>query len=68
MSLQDFKDFLSKEATGMTRAEAIQKGICIECKKPDPLQRCHTNAGKREYYISGMCEECFDKLFEEPEE
>lgn len=34
------------------------------CKQP-ALARCHTNAGRREFYISGMCEQCFDKMFSE---
>lgn len=63
--LQKFKDNLSILATGMTKQEAISKNICIECKQPNPLSRCHTYLGKKEYYISGMCEECFDKLFAE---
>lgn len=63
--MQDFKDNLSRIALGMTRDEAIARGVCIECKQPNPLSRCHTDAGRREYYISGMDEECFDKMFEE---
>ena len=67
MILQDFKDNLSRMATGMTKDEAVKVGICIECKQPDPLSRCKTDAGKREYYISGVCEECFDKMFGDKE-
>lgn len=64
-NLQDFKDNLSRAATGMTKAEALEKGICINCKLPDPLSRCYSEGGRREYYISGMCEKCFDELFAE---
>lgn len=67
MNLQDFKDTLSRDACGMTVAEAHEAGVCIDCKKPDPLSRCHSEEGRREYDISGMCEECFDALFAEPE-
>ncbi len=67
MSLQDFKDALSRAATGMTKGEAHANGVCVECKQPwHP--RTHTEAGRREYAISGMCEDCFDELFEEPED
>lgn len=64
--LQDFKDNLSRMATGMTRDEAHSKGICIECKEPAKA-KCYSIAGLREYQISGMCEKCFDALFAEPE-
>lgn len=61
-SLDKFKDNMARQLYGMTKAEAISKGICIDCKelaKP----KCHTDAGNREYLISGMCEECFDDMF-----
>jgi hypothetical protein len=62
--LQDFKDNLSRMATGMTKSEAHHQGVCIECKQPEPMSRCHTELGRKEYYISGICEECWDKMFE----
>ena len=65
MGLQSFKDEVSRMATGMTKNEAVQKGVCIDCKRSNPLSRCHSEEGEREYYISGMCEECWDKLFAE---
>jgi hypothetical protein len=65
--LNDFKDALSKMATGMTKSEAHQKGVCINCKLPNVLSRCYSDAGRREYQISGMCEKCFDELFTESE-
>lgn len=52
-------DKLKKELYGAT-----EEGVCIRCKKPP---RFKTEAGKREYQISGMCEYCFDELFEELE-
>lgn len=61
--LQSFKDFVATQLHGMTKAEAHEKDICIDCKQPwQP--KTHTDAGKREYRISGMCEECFDALFD----
>ena len=65
MNLQDLKESLSKEAYGMTAAEAIQKRICIKCRKPPTF---YSEAGKREYQITGLCEPCFDQIAEEPEE
>jgi hypothetical protein len=67
MTLRDFQDAISREAHGLTKAEAIEQGICVDCKKPNALSRCVTDAGRREYYISGMCEECWTKLFSEEE-
>ena len=31
-------------------------------------EHCYTPAGLREVEISGLCEDCFNKLFEEDEE
>ena len=62
-----FADNLAKEATGITQTEAWGKGICVECKQP-ALPKCYSEAGRKEYNISAMCEVCFDALFAEPEE
>jgi hypothetical protein len=60
MNLQAFKDELSVAATGITKADAHKQGICIKCKQPPTFS---TEAGQREYGISGMCEPCWDELF-----
>ena len=64
MQLQSLKDRLANDLFGMTKAEAVEQGICIDCKEP-ALPNCYSDAGVREYYISGMCEECFDNMFKE---
>ena len=46
---------------GMTVDEALEKGICINCKK-DVTTRIYSLAGNREYYMSGLCELCFDQI------
>ncbi len=61
-SLQDFKDSMSKDLYDMTAREAIEKGICVDCKEP-ALAKCYSDAGRREYPISGLCETCFDRIF-----
>lgn len=63
--LKDFKDALSRDAHGITKDEALSQGICIACKGPP---RFKTEAGEREYQISGMCEVCWDALFEGDEQ
>lgn len=61
MSLQDFKDKITKDLYGKTSKEAVNSGLCIQCNEP-ALEKCYSEAGKREFYISGLCEECFDKI------
>ena len=61
MDLQDFKNSLANELYGMTKNEANEKGICIQCQKP-ALENCYSKAGIKEYYISGLCEKCFDEI------
>ena len=56
---------LTKALYGMTTAEALQAGACIRCKKKATW---YSPAGRAEYSISGLCEPCFDKITEEPEE
>ena len=50
---------LAKALYGMTRLEAIRAGVCIDCKK---YAQWYSPAGKAEYFISGLCEPCFDKI------
>ncbi len=45
-------------------AKAQAEGRCWVCENP-AAPRNHTEAGRREYHISGTCEECFDRMFEE---
>lgn len=61
MNLNDFKNDMAKSLYGMTKDEAVSKGICIQCKNPVE-GRIHSEMGKREYNISGLCEICFDAI------
>lgn len=65
VAVQRFQDVLSLEAHGMTAAGAIATGVCVDCKLPDALDRCTTDLSRSEYYISGICEPCWDKLFKD---
>jgi hypothetical protein len=54
-------DNLSNFAYGRTGSESIKADICVACGKPaveftDELSR-------REYAISGLCQECQDRIF-----
>jgi len=62
--LEQFKDNLARSIYGQTVGEAASAGNCIQCGKP-ALPKCYSNAGRNEYYISGLCEECFDDITKE---
>ena len=61
MDLKEFKDALARDVFGKTKEEAVSMGLCINCGKP-ALERCYSDAGRREYCISGLCEVCFDEI------
>ncbi len=48
-------------------AAARAKGLCVICGE-EAAGHVHTEAGRREYEISGSCEDCFDKMFAEDED
>lgn len=51
------QDRLSLDLFGTTIEQALSQNICIECKK---TPKFYSQAGKKEYPISGLCEFCFD--------
>ena len=59
--LQKMKDKMATDLYGETAKDAQDKGLCIQCKEP-AIPKCYSDAGRREFYISGMCEVCFDEL------
>jgi len=61
MNLQVFKDNLAKELFGKTTQEAKAEGLCAQCKE-EALPKCYSEAGRREFTISGLCEKCFDEI------
>jgi hypothetical protein len=65
MSLQEFKDDLAVSIYGITKAEAVARGVCIQCHKPPVF---HTPLGHSEYLISGLCEPCWDDMFDQGED
>lgn len=41
---------------------------CISCKQPFTAERVKTSAGWKETQISGMCEVCYDELFQDAQD
>jgi|OpeIllAssembly_1097287.scaffolds.fasta_scaffold69407_3 hypothetical protein len=37
---------------------------CIKCGEPFSNKNTHTAAGWKETAITGLCEDCFDRIFE----
>lgn len=58
--MSDPLDRLAREIYGMTRAEALEKRVCLRCGESPTFT---TQAGRREYEISAVCEPCFDRMF-----
>lgn len=65
MSLQEFRDNLASSIYGMTKTEAHAKGVCISCKKPPVFT---SKLGPKEYQISGLCDPCWDAIFDMEEQ
>lgn len=59
------KDILEKEY-GIRPLTRNENGdiICYQCGRI-ARDHCHSEAGLREVEISGVCEECWDKMFSE---
>jgi len=59
--LKQFQENAAQNTFGMTREEAWEQEICINCKK-DWKPRTYSNNGKEEYKISALCEYCYDEI------
>jgi len=64
MSLTEFKQKLQEEIYGKDSVENKSKGLCIKCEQ-FALSNCYSEAGRREFKISGLCEKCFDEICNE---
>lgn len=53
------KDALAEAIFGTRTSDAIDAGRCVRCKRPPTFT---TEAGRREYRITGLCEPCFDLI------
>jgi len=59
--LKNFQNRLKKQCFGDFAEENQDKGLCIQCKEP-ALENCYSEAGKRKFKLSGLCEKCFDEI------
>lgn len=86
--ISSFKNAVANELFGISIREAVEKGVCVECKQfvnfypPEQQELAHyymnyeksnegdiwTWEGASEYQISGLCEHCFEKIFENSED
>ena len=70
MNLNDLTNHVALKMFGMTVSEAHDKHICVDCKSPIRDERgaeatgengqIYSDAGWKEYRISGLCETCYD--------
>ncbi len=63
-SIKQLQLELAKQVFGEDAPTNIEAGLCIVCKEP-ALQKCHSEAGRREVKISGICESCWDDMFKD---
>ena len=66
MPLNQFKKKLQESIYGSESTANREKGLCIDCGL-SAIPRCYSDAGRNEFRISGLCELCFDKMFEKEE-
>ena len=62
---------LAESETDFRQLEATRKApymACISCKQPFTAERVKTYAGWKETQISGMCEVCYDELFDDAQD
>jgi len=58
----DLKQMAINAARVEIAKDALSRdGMCISCREP-ALPKCYSEAGRREYGISGLCEKCFDAI------
>jgi len=62
-NIENFQNLINE--MNKEKEKATAKGICIKCQKPPTF---YSEAGKREYHISGLCEPCFDNITKEEEQ
>ena len=56
-------DSFLKEALGVQRRESIEQNVCAICHATVDENSFKDSLSLKEYRISGMCQDCQDKVF-----
>jgi hypothetical protein len=59
--IEKFLDAMSKRAFGRSRSKSIKEDICVMCGLPATNFRDGTS--RKEFGISGLCQNCQDEVF-----
>ena len=62
-SMENFKDTVSLNVFGRSRMLAIAGAQCVSCGRSATEFR--DKVSRKEYSISGMCQKCQDRFFDE---
>jgi hypothetical protein len=67
MQYQEATDALAVSLFGMTTGEAIDAGICVQCKRDivSDLLFVWDMQSVKEWTISAICPECWEAMFED---
>jgi uncharacterized CHY-type Zn-finger protein len=60
-TLQSFVNNFTKENFGRDLSTSQKQKICVVCG--EPIKEFRDDLSKREYEISGLCQECQDEVF-----
>jgi hypothetical protein len=60
-SITKMLDNLSEMAYGRSASDSIKADVCVACGKP--AVEFTDEISKREFSISGLCQECQDRIF-----
>lgn len=61
-SMIDFLDSMSRDMFGRTRSESLRQNICVDCGGNATTFR--DELSKKEYGLSGLCQNCQNKIFD----
>lgn len=61
-------DKISKSMYGIPRRVAILTDQCVMCGAACPQNSFRDEISRKEYAISGMCQQCQDKIFDKDED
>jgi uncharacterized CHY-type Zn-finger protein len=65
-AMDNFKDEMSLNLFGRSRTLAIAGAQCVACGRPATEFR--NELSRKEFGISGLCQHCQDRFFDEPME